>query len=172
MLWFRLCPEMKMLKNISLLFFLMLLSTMISCAKTTALATGPDEADCTYGDDAYKSQCKKGRTYVRDEMELGAGGDKPFIAGCHVGYTDANCTKGRDVYIGDRCLQSGKILKLKEWTNAGCHKPGAGKPIDIKTYDCYKLCKSKGHASGKCQETVPQVCGKFSSAYCKCTGID
>ena len=161
-----------MLKNIPFLFLLILLTTIISCTKTTELVTAPDEMDCSYGDDAYKAQCKDKRNYVRDEMELRGGGNKPFIAGCHVAYSDVNCTKDREVYIGDRCVLIGKVLKLKEWTNAGCHKPGAGGGIDITVYDCDKLCKSKGHAVGECKETVPQVCGKFSSAYCKCTGAN
>lgn len=150
---------------------LILLTAVISCAKTTELATAPDAMDCSDGDESYKGQCKDKRNYVRDEMERGGGGNKPFLAGCHVAYSDVNCTKDREVYIGDQC-ETGNTLVLKEWTKGTCHKPGAGIPIDIQTYDCNKLCKSKKFDAGKCQETAAQVCGKFSSAYCKCTGIN
>ena len=152
------------------LVLLVLLVSIVSCA-APRLEHADNEPDCNVGDDAYKAECKQGNTYVRDELELVAGGDKPIIAGCHVSYSDPQCTQNRTVYIGDQCLTVNKLVVLKEWTNASCHTPRPGR-IDKKSYDCDAYCKSLGHTVGICQTTVPKVCGPWSSAYCKCTGVN
>jgi len=121
---------------------------------------------------AASDDCKQRTIYFRDEVEPDAasgGGDRPAIAGCHVSYSDSNCTSNRDVYAGDECSGSGVNVKLVEWTDGQCHKSSTV-TIDRKRYDCNAWCISKGHAAGECKKTVDGVCGTKSSAYRKCTG--
>ena len=134
----------------------------------TDIAIVDEHRGCT-GEELKGGDCTNKRRYVRDELELVQGGDHPTVAGCHVAYSDAACTKDREVYIGDQCIGTGKNKRLKEWTNAKCHKPGGGN-IDRKPYDCDKYCKSIYHAAGECRETAEGMCGRWGSAYCKCTG--
>jgi len=154
------------------LILLLLLVATVSCSTPgPELETADNNRDCNSGGDAYQVECRQGNFYVRDEMDLVNSGDNPLVAGCHVSYSDPDCTKDRKVYIGDQCLTVNKKLVLKEWTNTACHTPQPGGRIDRKTYDCDAYCKSIGQTVGTCETTVPNVCGPWPSAYCKCTGL-
>ena len=135
-------------------------------------------------ENANSSACKGQTFYFRDELEPDAasgGGDRPGIPGCRVSYSDADCTKDRNVYAGDECIASGSNfgnvrmgrateLRLSEWTDGECHK---ARPTfrDRKGYDCNIWCKDQGFSAGQCIRTPPDVCGTKSSAYCQCRGI-
>lgn len=147
------------------LIFILLILLMAGCVSTP-------EVVCTE-ENAASDACKQQTLYFKDELEPDAasgGGDRPAIAGCHVSYTDASCTTGRQVYAGDECSGSGANVRLVEWTNGRCHKSSTTS-IDRKRYDCNAWCVTKGHAAGECKKTVDGVCGTKASAYCKCTGV-
>ena len=150
--------------SFGLLIFIALILLTAGCASTPAVV-------CTE-ENAASDACKQQKYYYRDEIEpdrASGGGDRPAIAGCHVRYSDANCTKDRVVYFGDQCIGSGDNVKLMEWTNGECHEASTT-VIDRKPYDCNAWCMDRGHAAGDCTQTVADVCGTRASAYCKCTG--
>lgn len=92
------------------------------------------------------------------------GGDDPFTAGCHLGYTAPNCgNRIRNAIYGDVCHQNG--LDLTEWTDQMCHP---SMPLDSKIYYCDAECRRRNMDG--CCETVALMCDGMNirSARCKC----
>lgn len=162
------------------MLILLILSTA-GCGSTPTDDEGDDDV-CTE-EKAAKGACKQKTVYFRDELEPDAasgGGDRPGIPGCHVSYSDSECTQDRNVYAGDECISSGNNfgnvrmgrateLRLVEWTNGECHKATSRR--DSSGYNCEIWCKDQGFSAGQCIATPPGVCGTKSSAYCQCRGI-
>lgn len=162
----------------------MLILLILSTAGCGSTPTDEDVDDdvCTEVK-AAKGACEQKTVYFRDELEPDAasgGGDRPGLAGCHVSYSDSECTQDRTVFAGDECITSGNNrgnvrmgrateLRLVEWTNGECHK--ATRRRDRKGYNCDIWCKDQGFSAGQCIQTPPGVCGTASSAYCQCRGI-
>ena len=172
------------MKTAPVILIMLILSTA-GCGSTPS----DDKVDANVDDDvcterkAARGGCEQRTVYFRDELEPDAasgGGDRPGIAGCHVSYSDSECTQDRNVFAGDECIVSGNNFgnvragrasksTLVEWTNGECHK--ATRRRDRRGYDCEIWCKDEGFSTGQCVSTPPGVCGTQASAYCKCTGV-
>lgn len=101
--------------------------------------------------------------YFLDDVNFD-NGDEAFTAGCHLSYSDAQCTMDKAVYSGDQCEPNG--MDLLEWTNKECHPLH---PLDVKRHYCDAECRAMGHDDGHC-ETVANHCGAgIDSARCVCT---
>jgi hypothetical protein len=98
--------------------------------------------------------------YYRDDLDAG---DDPLVAGCHMSYSNSECTEDAAFHAGDKCEADGNTLI--EWTNTNCHSA-----TDKKPYKCDKHCQSLGHVTGECKNTHESACGGKGSAFCKCTG--
>lgn len=98
--------------------------------------------------------------YFQDDTDAG---DDPFTAGCHWSYSDPACTDDKSFLSADGCYNK---RDLWEWTLQKCHGPTG----DVKRYDCERLCRAEGHATGIC-EPVAEVCDGRPSARCRCIDV-
>lgn len=91
-------------------------------------------------------------------------GNDPWVAGCHLEYTDPACTMGGATGYGDQCLPNG--LDLIEWHDQNCHP---SQPLDSQIWYCDFECMTRYNKPGRCVvENIQCGNGMIPSAKCEC----
>jgi hypothetical protein len=131
------------------------------CARDPALCEKacvdcPDVGACLKAN----GNCAAAPIYFND---VGDGGLNPFVAGCHMQYSNHMCTVNGQFLDGDSCIGDW----LLEWWQATCHR-GMG---DVMEINCRKLCERMGRPGGTCKD-VDDVCpDNQRSARCICDPV-
>jgi hypothetical protein len=122
------------------------------------------DADCERTQVCLQTVCHQqedAEVFWRDEED---GGDDPWRAGCHYKYTDAACTKDKEWYEGDACLDD---VQLLEWRDQTCTTR-----LAPSLWDCRVECRKAHYSDGRCS-MHEGVCARIGwSANCVCTNAD